>query len=209
MDRQKVGMYLFWFGVVSILVFLSLTVIQSQVHRVHTADELVGTLHEVWGPLFWVRIISGGGLTFALVGVLLYTGKKGSKFWLLGFLPNFINFGQYWEPSQHMPALFGIGGTVILFSYFGILWLWTRTYQAYDGAARTGRFIQLLGISILITAALLVCMVYGNPKQLALADLAIPSGESINLTLALGMFVLFVGYFLSAKAERESLSNPI
>lgn len=207
MNRKKIGMVLFWLGVVSILVWLALTLIQSPVQRVHTAEELTGTLHEVWGPLFWVRIMSGSGLTFALVGMLLYTGKEGSKFWLLGLLPNFINFVQYWQPSQHMPALFGIGGTVILISYFGTLWRWMQTYQAYSGSARTGKFIQFIGISILVTGALLLCMHFGNQKQLALAVLAIPSSESINLTLALGMLVLFTGYSVSAKAAKDSLSK--
>jgi hypothetical protein len=43
------------------------------------------------------------------VGVLLYTTEKGSYFWLLGLLPSFLNFGQYWQPSTfltvHLPLL--------------------------------------------------------------------------------------------------------
>ncbi len=207
MNRQKIGMILFWLGVIGVIVMQSLTWIQSPTQRVHTAEDLVGTVHEVWGPLFWVRILGGSGLTFTLVGALLYTGKKGSYFWLLGFLPNFISLGQYWQPSQHIPELFGIGGTVILLSYFGILWLWTRTFDAYDGAARTGRYVQLLGISILVTAALLLCMYFGNQKQLALAALPIPSSEIINITLGLGMLVLFVGHYVAARGSKEEITN--
>jgi hypothetical protein len=199
MNRQKIGMILFWVGVILFIVWVTLTVIQSQVHRVQTAEALKGTLHEIWGPLFTIRIIGGGGFTFAIVGMLLYTTEKGSYLWLLGFLPNFLNFGQYWQPSRHEPALFGIGGTTIALSYFGILWFWSRSYAVYKGSARTGKHLQLLGYSVLVVASLLLCMHFGNPKQIALADLAIPSGEIINLTLALGMLLLFAGQYLVSK----------
>lgn len=206
MNRQKIGKILFWIGVFNMMVWLALTIIQSPAQRVHTAEELSGTIHAIWGPLFWIRTMGGSGPTFSLVGALLYTGKKGSYFWLLGLLPNFLNFGMYWQPSKHLPALFGIGGTVILISYFGILWLWTRIYAAYEGLARIGKQVQLLGYSVLVVTALFLCMVFGNPKQLALADLPIPSGEIINLTLSLGMLLLFVGQYLVARSLKGA--NP-
>ena len=143
-------------------------------------------------------------MSFTIVGVLLYTGEKGSYFWLLGFLPNLANFGQYWHPTKHLPFLFGIGGTVILFSYIGILWLWTKSYTAYKGVAKTGRQIQLLGYSFLVATSLLLCMHFGNPKQLALADLPIPGGESINVTLSIGMLLLFVGHYVVARGPKKA-----
>jgi hypothetical protein len=147
--------------------------------------------------------MGGNGLMLSLMGVLLATGKKGSYFWLLGFLPmSASGLGMLWQPSQHIPALFGIGGTVILLSYFGILWLWSRTYAAYEGLARTGRQIQLLGYSFLVTTGLLLCMYFGNPKQLALADLPLPGGESINLTLSISMLLLFIGHYVVSRSSK-------
>ena len=202
MNQQKIGMILFWFGIVLFGIWVALTVIQSPVHRVQTAEALEGTLHEIWGPLFTLRIIGGGGFTFAIVGVLLYTTEKGSYFWMLGILPNFLNFGQYWQPSTHVPALFGVGGILIALSYFGILWSWTRSYAAYPNHARTGRQIQLLGYSVLVVASLLLCMFFGNPKQIALADLAVPGGEIINLSLAFGMLLIFLGHYVTARGSK-------
>jgi len=206
MNRQKIGIILFWVGVSLFGIWAVLTVIQSPVHRVQTAEALEGTIHEIWGLLFTLRIIGGGGFTFAIVGVLLYTTEKGSYFWLLGLLPNFLNFGQYWQPSTHVPALFGIGGIVISLSYFGILWSWTRSFAIYQDSARLGKQIQLLGYSVLVVTSLLLCMHFGNPKQLALANMAIPSGEIINLTLAFGMLLLFVGHFLVSRSSKSA--NP-
>jgi hypothetical protein len=204
MNREKIGAILFWFGVISVFIWQALTWVQSPIQRAHTAEELNGTTHAIWGALFTIRIIGGGGLTFVLVGALLHTSKKGSCFWLLGFLPNLLYLGQYWQPSQHVPALFGIGGTIILLSYFGILWVWTRTYTMYAGDTKKGKQIQLLGISVLVTGALLLCMHFGNPKQLALEELAIPSAEIINITLSIGMLLLFAGHFLVARSLKSA-----
>jgi hypothetical protein len=209
MNRQKIGQILFWLGVIFTIAGQALTWFQGPMQRIHTAEELSGTIYAIWGPLFTIRIMGwGGGLVLSLMGVLLSTGKKGSYFWLLGILPNFANLGMYWEPSQYVPALFGIGGTVILLSYFGILWIWTRTYVAYQGAARRGRQIQLLGISVLMVTGNLLCMYFGNPNVLALADLQIPSGQLINLTLSLGMLLLFVGYYVAARGVKEVTASP-
>jgi hypothetical protein len=203
MNRQRIGITLFWLGVISVFVMQALTWIQSPAQRVHTAEELSGTVNAIWGALFWIRQIGGVGLTLSIVGALLYTSEKGSYIWLLGFLPNVAMLGMYWKPAQYVPQLFGIGGAVILLSYFGILWFWTRSYAAYEGVARMGRQIQLLGYSMLVVTGLLLCMYFGNPNVLALADLPIPSGQSINLTLSFGMLLLFVGHYLVARGVRE------
>jgi len=202
MNRQKIGRALFWLGIISVIVMQALTWLQSPIYRVHTAEELSGTTHAIWGALFSIRNLGGSGLALSLIGVLLITGRKGSNFWLLGLIPSFATLLMYWEPTQHIPAIYGIGGAVILISYFGILWAWTQIDTTYEGQVRTGKQIQLLGYSFLVTTGLLLCMYFGNPHQLALAELAIPSGESINLTLSLGMLLLFVGHYMDAKNSR-------
>jgi hypothetical protein len=191
--------------VVLTVIWQGLTWGQSPIQRVHTAEELNGTIHAIWGPLFTIRIIGGGGPTFALVGALLYSGKKGSYSWLLGFLPNFLTFGQYWQPTDKMPWLFGIGGTVILLSYFGILWFWTQTHSVHMGAVKTGKIIQLLGYSVLVVAGLLLCMHFGNPNQLALAELPIPSSHIINISFSLGMLLLFAGNYVVVKGTAKEI----
>ncbi len=203
MNRQKIGLILFWLGVIFTVIWQALTWGQGPIQRTHSADELLGTVHAIWGPLFTIRIIGGGGPTLSLVGALLYADKKGSYTWLLGFLPNFVNFGMYLEPSQHISALYGLGGTIILFSYFGILWVWTRTYRGFVGAGRTGRQIQLVGYSVLVVTGNLLCMYFGNPHQLALVDLPIPSGLVINLSLSLAMLLLFLGHYVSSRVAKE------
>jgi hypothetical protein len=209
MNRKKIGQIFFWFGIICIITWQALTWLQSPVQRTHTAEELSETIHAIGGVLYWIRIMGGSGLMFVLVGVFIYTTEKGSYFWLLGSLPSLINFGLYWKPSQHIPWLFGIGGTIILLSYIGILWLWMKAYSLYTGAVRTGRQIQLLGYSFLVATGLFLCMYFGNPKQLALESLPIPSGEIINITLSIGMLMLFVGHYIVARGSGRNSTKKV
>jgi hypothetical protein len=208
MNKQKIGQILFWFGVINVVIMQGLTWFQSPMQRIHTAEELNGTVYAVDGILWWIRMAAASGLTFSIMGVLLYTGEKGSYYWLLGFLPGTaISAGMFWEPSQYLPQVFGIGGAIILLSYFGILWIWTRTYTAYEGIARTGRNVQLLGYSFLVSTGFLLCLYFGNPNLLALAEYPIPNGLSINVTLSLGMLLIFVGHYLVAKASKAAATS--
>jgi hypothetical protein len=211
MNRQKIGKILFWIGVVSIIVWQGLTWSHAPELRVNTAEDLSGTIYAVDGAMgfFRYQVVGTLGMVLPIIGVLLYTTKKGSYFWLLGFSGlSMMGMAMMWEPSQHMPALFGIGGTVILLSYLGILWAWTRTYANYEGIVRTGRQIQLLGYSFLFFTGLLLCSYIGDPKLLALKDLPSASAESVNISLALGMLLLFLGHYVVARGSKEGTTSP-
>ena len=45
-------------------------------------------------------------------------------------------------------------------------------------------------------------MFFGNPKQLALANLPIPSSEIIIVTFSLGMLLLLVGNYAIARGSK-------
>jgi len=206
MNRQKSGMILFWLGIAVVFVSHALNWIQSPSYRVQTAEELRGTAHAISGPLFWVRTLGWNGLAFSLIGVLIFTSKKGSYSWLWGTIPMAaLGLATFvWEPSRYVPQLFGIGGAIILVSNFGILWLWTRTYQTYEGIARTGKHVQLLGYSFLVITGCLLCLYFGYPAEPALADLPIPmipDSLSINISLSLGMLLIVFGEYLIAKKQ--------
>lgn len=66
--------------------------------------------------------------------------------------------------------------------------------------------IQILGYSFLFSTGLLLCQYVGDSKLLALtsSDLPTVSGaESINISLALGMLLLFLGQYVVARSSKE------
>lgn len=210
MIRQKIGRILFWIGVFSAVPFQVLNWMMTPVHRVNSLEDLSGS---VWSPAggagfsAW-QLMAVFSIVLPIVGALLLSGKKRSFFWLWGFVP-FIayNVGVVWKPSQYRPPLFGIGGAFILVSYLGILWLWTKTQDEYEGAAKTGRQIQLLGYSLLFVTALLLCQYVGNPNLPALAHLTV-SAEIILITLSVGMVLLFVGHYVVARSSQKATASP-
>jgi len=204
MTRQKIGQVMFWLGVVCVLVFYVLLWIGNAVHRVSTPESLIGT---AWAPGGFLFILRGQlgviGAFLALTGVLLYSGKKGSLFWLWGFAPLIALALLFnWVPSQYNPVLYGIGGGIITLSYLGVLWAWIKTYSAYEGIAKTGKHIQLLGYSFLFITALFLCLYIGQPNIPGLADQPLPSGESILVSFSVGWVLLAVGHYLSGKRQK-------
>ena len=72
---------------------------------------------------FWAFSVPVG-LIIAAIGVLIYANAEKNTVLKFGIgtlgIFTFISFGN--GPMPHIPVLFGIGGTIILFFYFLILW---------------------------------------------------------------------------------------
>jgi hypothetical protein len=203
MTKQKIGHIMFWVGAVCILAFFILLWAGNAVHRANTPTELKGTAWDPNGFLFLFRGQLGVvGAFLALIGGLLYSGKKGSLFWLWGLAP-VATFGLIfsWRPSQYNPTLYGVGGGIIALSYLGVLWAWIKTHTAYEGVAKTGKHIQLLGYTFLFFTALLLCVYIGQPNISGLADQPLPSGESILVTLSIAWALLAIGHYLTGKKK--------
>ena len=126
MAKQKAVLGLFWLGVIwAILwgvligwIFLGPTV------RNLPAAEFNQTIWTDTGPMFliWAFGVPLGALV-AGIGLLLYSGAKGSTVWKFGtgiFLVLIVitQLGRL----GHIPPLFGIGGTLISLFFIGILW---------------------------------------------------------------------------------------
>ena len=210
MNRQKIGNILFWIGVFGAIIYLILNWIMTPIHRVNSIEDLSGSLWSpAGGPLFSLWQLMGIFIiVLPIMGVLLLSGGKGSWFWLWGFVPFIVyNIGAFWKPSQYYPPLFGVGGMIILISYLGILWLWTKIHNQYEGASKTGRHIQLLGYSFLFVTALFLCLYIGNPNLPAVANFTV-SAEIVLITLSIGMLLLFVGHSVAARSVEEVTAGP-
>ncbi len=98
------------------------------------------------------------GALLAAIGLLLYAGAKGWTIVKYGtgiFLGIIISlaFGSL----GHIPLLFGIGGTLILLFFFGILWLWSRERMALKDASTIAVDLRLAGYVFILVAAWFIC----------------------------------------------------
>ena len=139
MKKQKVGLVLFWIGVIWIMFWGVIgTILVNTPQNTLTMDELNKTIWATTGPLFllWGIGVPLGGIVTG-IGLLLYSGAKGSTIWKFGigtFAGFVIAMAIMSMQLGHFPPLFGIGGTLILLSFIGILWLWAKERMALKGS---------------------------------------------------------------------------
>lgn len=204
MKRQKIGNVLFWIGVITMIIYFILVWIQNQVTSANTPETLIGTgwaYREIYFNLLSLALLLG--ISLSLIGALLYSGKKGSLFWLWALVPIIgMNVGLSWNPSIHIPAIFGIGAAIITLSYLGVLWGWIKTHTMYEGIAKTGKQIQLLGYSFLYLTALFLCNYIGNPMNPGTAGFPAVSSYSVLIAMSIGFVLLSVGHYLTGQQKK-------
>jgi hypothetical protein len=157
MTKHKVGLVLFWIGVIWMIAWgVIISLIKAPFLHSLTMAELSQTIWSLTGPmnfLFGVSIPLGA--IVAGIGMLLYSRAKGSTVWIFGiglFIAFIIGFmllaiGLYSAP------VFGIGGTLILLSFIGILWLWAKERIALKGSSTTAADFRLVGYLFMLMAA--------------------------------------------------------
>jgi len=204
MKRQKIGKILFWIGSAGLFVHFIATCRQNHIIRANTPETLIGTgwsYNEIYTALFGLAL--SFGFLFSLIGALLYSSKKGSFFWLLGFVPVIVLTALLlWDPSTHFHVIYGIGAAIISLSFLGILWGWIKTYSTYDGFSKTGKQIQLIGYSFFYITALLLCSHIGNPINPGGKGFPVASGYSILIAITTGFILLSVGHYLTGKQKK-------
>ena len=166
MTKQKVGSGIFWIAVIwTILRVVVVTIIRRPSLAYLTMDELNQTIWVLTGPLGLLYAFSTPlGVLAMGIGILIYSGAKGSTVWKFGigmFLAIVIGMAMATVLLWHFPPLFGIGGTLILLSFIGMLWLWAKERMALKGSSTTAADFKLVGYVSIFIAAFFACGVAG------------------------------------------------
>lgn len=159
MTREKVGLVLFWIGVIWAIawgVLIGFICVSPIFHSLTTMEEINQTIWATTGPLFllWGIGVPLGGIV-AGIGLLLYSDAKGSTVWKvgIGLFIAFIISSVTVALNFYSAPLFGIGGTLILLSFTGILWLWAKERIALKGSSTTAADFKLVGYVFMLIAA--------------------------------------------------------
>ena len=200
MTRQKVGLILFCIAVIwAILWGVIGSVFVGSALRNSTMDEVNQTMWAMGGPWFmlWAYGVPLAAVV-ACIGILLHSGAKGSTVWKCGigvFLG--IIAGMAAVYLEYFPPLFGIGGTLILLFFIGILWLWAKERAALDDASTAAADLKLVGYTFMLVAAWFICGMASLPFLKALENLPPSSPMHVLVFLVLGWFFLFLGHYKS------------
>ena len=198
MNKQKVGLVMFWIAVVWAIgwgIIGSLFVTPAL--RNLTMDELNQTMWALTGPWFLIWGIFGVpvGAVLAMIGACLSSGVKRSTigvYGVIGFLVLALSMSLGF--IGHIPLLFGIGGTLILLFYIGILRLWAKERPTLKDAGAAAADLKLVGYTFFVITAWFVCGFTGAPFLKALEGVSPSSPLHIIILFVSGWFFLFMGY---------------
>jgi hypothetical protein len=157
MNKQKVGLILFWTGIVWTVAWEIVAVVKilPLMHSL-TLDEFNQTIWAFTGPLMSLRGLSMPlGAILAGSGILLYSSAKGSTIWKVGlglFIVLIISLVAMGLNFYSAP-LFGIGGSLIFLSFVGILWSLAKERIALKGSSTTALDFKLVGYVFMLMAA--------------------------------------------------------
>jgi hypothetical protein len=203
MTKQKAGLVLFLIAIIWAIGWGVIgSVFVDSAFRNLTTDELNLTMWAAQGTWTMIWGLLGVPLAaiVAIIGILLYSGAKGSTVLKYGvgiFLAVFA--GMAAGSLGHIPLLFGIGGTLILLFFIGILWLWAKERMVHEGAFTAAADLKLAGYVFMLIAAWFICGIASQPFLKALEGEAPPSPIHVIIFLVLGWFFLFLSHLKSRK----------
>lgn len=201
MTKQKVGLVLFWIAVIWAIGWGVIgSIFVDSAFRNSTMDELnqtmwapEGTWTMMWG-LFGVPLAA----IVAIIGILLYSDAKGIT--ILIYIIGIFLVGAVIAALNtlgHIPPLFGIGGTLILLCFIGILWLWAKERMALKETSTTAADLKLAGYLFMLLAAWFICGIASQPFLKALEGEAPSTPIHVLTFLVLGWLFLFLGHYKS------------
>lgn len=206
----RVGLVLFWIGAVWAFGWgIVGALVAGSVMNSYTPAELAASVWNVEGPLVITYGLSPAvGALIAAVGMLLYSKARPSTVWRVGLGALFVlALAMVGMQGPYYPRLFGIGGGVILLSFFGILWLWARERRALKGTSTAAADLRLTGYAFLLMGTWFACGIGAAPFLDALEGRDPTNPIHIIGLLAMGWLSLLASHYVarerpSADAER-------
>jgi hypothetical protein len=204
MTKQKVGLVLFWIAVIWAFLWGVLgSVFVGSAFNNLTMDEVNQTMWAFTGPWFllWALGVPLGALV-AGIGILLYSSAKGSTVWKYGIgIALAVSIGMASGSLGHIPPLFGIGGTLILLFFMGILWLWAKERMALKDSSKTAADLKLVGYVFMLIAAWFICGIASLPFMKVFEGEASGTPIHVMIFLVLGWLFLFLSHYKSRKQQ--------
>jgi hypothetical protein len=198
MTKQNFGLVLFWIAVIWIVGWgLIGSYFVTSTSRNLTMDELNQTRWAMTGPwiITWGIFGAPVGAIVALAGMLLHSGAKGStvlKYGLGCLLA--LAFSMFIGIIGHIPPVFGLGGTLILLCFIGILRLWAKERMALEGATTAADF-RLASYVFFLMAAWFTCGIAGLPFLKAFEGEPLSTPLHVMVLFLLGWLFLFLSHY--------------
>ncbi|UCH63680.1 MAG: hypothetical protein JSU77_04325 [Fidelibacterota bacterium] len=206
MTRQKVGLTLFGIAALwAILWGLVGSVFANEAYHLTRAevDQTMWAPNGPWLPIWGLVGVPVGALV-AGFGMLLYSGAAGATVWKYGvaMLAGLV-VGVAGMFPAHIPPLFGLGGSLILACFLGILWFWAKERRALSNSSATAADLRMAGYVFLVIGAWFTCGSLAEPFLPALEGGDPDSPLHIMIFFVLGWIFLFISQ-CKVRAQKEN-----
>ena len=203
--KRTLALGLFWIGVFLAVAFAGV-IGRSLYHnlRTLTGEELDATIWATGDPIFmfWALSVALGSV-LAGIGAFVYVKTRPAFSWLtgIGVLGAVIVMVMVWS-RVYNATLFGLGGIVILLSFFAIVWVWMKQYAGLDIQEKTAGSFKLVGYIFWINASWFLCGETAKMHLKAFEGQSPPSPIEIMVFLVLGWLFVLVGEYKAMRLKK-------
>jgi hypothetical protein len=206
MTKHKLGLVIFWMAVIWAFVWGTIGSFSLNAAMSHlTLDQLNQTMWSSTRPLHIIWAIGGVPVAaiLAAIGVLLIAGAKGSTVWKYGVGMTLAFLAAMFSVRTlgHIAPLFGIGGTLIILLFLGILWLWAKERMALGDTNPAATDFRLVGYVFWVIVAWFVCGAAARPFLPDMQSVKPLSPIYIMVLMVLGWFFLFLSHYKARQPE--------
>ena len=206
MTKQRIGLVLFWIGVIVVIILAGIGTFSLMNNlRTLTAEELSLTICAIGDLLFilWALSVALGSV-LAGIGAFVYVKTKPVFSWLtaIGVLGAVILMVMVWSRIYNS-TLFGIGGFIILVSFFLIVWIWMKKYAALGLQEKIAGSFKLIGYIFWINASWFLCGETAKMHLKAFEGQSPPSPIEIIVFLVLGWIFVLIGDYKEMRLKKS------
>jgi hypothetical protein len=206
MSKPRFALVPFWIGL-SYAFTLACVATWSLTHvlNTHFTAEVADTVWNLDGAMFklWAFSVPLGSL-LAVIGALYCVKANRAFIWLtgIGFLviviPTIIVFSTRYYPK----GFYGVGGSLILLSFFSLVWLWMKKYTGQGPRERVAGSLKLIGYLFWVNASWFLC---GDTAKLhfkAFEGSSPPSPTETMIFMVLGWLFVALGEYRGLRIEK-------
>ena len=205
--KQKAGIIIFVFALLWCIAWgLIVSISATSAINTMTMDQLNESLWATSGSMMILWGLGGVplGTVIAGIGLLLYINAKGRTIlvFTLGMLLT-IYLAMFSGALELYPFLFGIGGTIILLSFFGILWLWARKQKDLEGQDAKAANLALVSYVFFLNASWFTCGMGAQTVAKAFEGFDAAPPLHIMIFFVLGWIFLLCSHYQSGRKTSD------
>ncbi len=212
MNKPQSAHITYWAGLLFAFAFASVgTWSLMKVLNTHSFAEVASTAWNLEGALFriWAFAVPLGSF-LAVIGALVYVKANKALIWAVGIVvPVIVVTTIMVYSTRYYPGgFYGVGGGLILLSFFSLVWLWMKKYAGLDPHVRAAGSLKLVGYLFWINASWFLCGDTAKLHLKAFEGTSVPSPTETMVFLVLGWFFVTLGEYRALRKEGPVPPDP-